>query len=179
MDLETVWTVEITLTVLAKIGATALIFLGTCCLAAGTTATHTRMMTGVLCTPYSSQGRSRTGWGMQTYFSVHWSDPHDWWGKWLYCTHPRYVWKGWHRRRNRPQWFGNLWVQETLETFPVPHTRKGLLEHWRFDVAALLTVPGWVSLCVGYRTASEGLHPRILSSWRWHGHSISRLSSWF
>ena len=58
MGLETVWTVEITLTVLAvngtlfsrfKIGAIALIFLGTCSLGAGTTATHTRMMSGVLC----------------------------------------------------------------------------------------------------------------------------------
>ena len=107
------------------------------------------------CTPYSSPGRSRTGWGMQSYFSGHWSDPHVCWGKWLYCTHPRYLWKGWHRKRNRLQWFCNLWVKETPETFPVPHTRKGLLEHWRLDVAALLTVPGWVSLCVGYRTASD------------------------
>ena len=58
MGLETVWTVEITLTVLAvsgtlfsrfKIGATALIFLGTCSLAAGTTVTHIRMMSSVLC----------------------------------------------------------------------------------------------------------------------------------
>lgn len=57
IGLKTVWTVEITLTVLAvngtlffrfKIGATTLIFLGTCSLAAGTTATHTRMLSDVL-----------------------------------------------------------------------------------------------------------------------------------
>ena len=57
MYLETVWTVEITLTVLAvngtlfsrfKIGVTTLIFLGKCSLVAGTITPRTRMMSGVL-----------------------------------------------------------------------------------------------------------------------------------
>ena len=70
MGFETVWTVEITLTVLTvngtlfcrfKIGSTALIFLGTCSLGAGTTATHTRMMSGVICIVPRTAVRAEVG----------------------------------------------------------------------------------------------------------------------
>ena len=58
MSFKAVRTVEISLAVFTvngayftrfKIWATTFIFVGTCSLAAGTTATHTRMMSGVLC----------------------------------------------------------------------------------------------------------------------------------
>ena len=190
MGLETVWTVEITLTVLAvngtlfsrfKIGAIALIFLGTCSLGAGTTATHTRMMSGVLCIVPLTAVRAEEGPVEQcnhTSQAIEVIPMFDEVNDFIVLIHVTFEKDGTGDVIDHND-FCNLWVQETLEIFPVHHTRKGLLEHWRLDVAALLTVPGWVSLCVGYRTASEGLHPRTLSSGRWPGHSISRLCSSF